>query len=1106
MNNKYLKRLNITTIILIVMMAALIVATFKLMIVEGSKYREISDNKRIKDIHITAPRGNIYDRNGVLLAGTRPSFSVQLLADETKMLSMEERNRQFLTLIRLLEEDGTTYIEDMPIRMNTFSYKDVDDYLKEDLPPDEKAIEIIIENKLIPELILQAKKSGSDEGFDFIIANRALNALQSKGINIPMRVKYDGSVSAEFKGTEVVDEFLKRNDLSGNENPIDVLVDKINEDKNIIRKILNHPIARQMAYELIKSKGLSENLVLNEFDLSDDREYLLNKVELNKKFPVINLESDPKEDFVNIVDKSSMNLLLEKVEITDKNEVIEPAKILINMIEKKTGKSTGLVAKADLAEEIATISYADENQKTSEKPIDMLIRLGRESGVLPKFITDEKIKYIAQESNTQAGIIPQISVIEWDYIFVKNKNDLFEKYGLKKDSDTKSLLDKMRDFYDIDTEDDYEALALISIHRKLESQGHLGYQPINIAYGIKEKTISKIEENIKNNSGINISIEPVRYYPEGKSAAHVLGYLGRISQPDEIQKYVEEKGYGPNELIGKTGVEESFENVLRGMDGKRVVEVDSLGNRTQTLDEKSPIPGSSVYLTNDIELQKVAEDALRQTLEKLREGGEFESKWGNAPLRGNEQEGRPYYNASSGAVVVLDIETGEVLALANEKSYDPNLFATGISNSDWKSLFPDDEKNPLADRPLLNIAMQSQIQPGSTFKLLSSLAALEKGLSPEREIEDSGYVEIGDTIFGCWLWNTARETHGYENLYSAIRDSCNFYYYALALGENPQTGDIIGLQLDIDDIRKTAIKLGLDTPTGIEINIPYESGGRLPNPDEKKQTMKSLLSIFLEENLEKYIKKDKDINPVIMTDMIKTICSWVEEEATITREDIEQRLEDLGIDAEKEIDEDLGNITDIIKYNYIDQSGWNITDMLNVVIGQGQNAYTPLQMANYVSIFANGGYKNKISVIKEVKSYDDTKVLLKNEPVRQRIELNNYENLKYIGTGMNMASHFGSLQRVFGNFPVEVALKTGTAERDGLNPETGEKFDDYSWMVAFAPYDKPKIAIATLLYQAGSGSNCASIVREVVGEYLKMEPNPEEVNTDLEIPSDEVIE
>ena len=126
------------------------------------------------------------------------------------------------------------------------------------------------------------------------------------------------------------------------------------------------------------------------------------------------------------------------------------------------------------------------------------------------------------------------------------------------------------------------------MYELLNKQGHLAYQPINIAYGIKDSTVAKIEENLGSIPGIQVSIEPVRYYPEGTTAAHILGYLGKISQPNEIKKYVEEKNYSPNDIIGKTGIEESFEDVARGQNGVKTVEVDNIGNTTNVLSEIKP--------------------------------------------------------------------------------------------------------------------------------------------------------------------------------------------------------------------------------------------------------------------------------------------------------------------------------------------------------------------------------------------------------------------------------------------------------------------------------------------------------------------------------------
>ena len=139
-------------------------------------------------------------------------------------------------------------------------------------------------------------------------------------------------------------------------------------------------------------------------------------------------------------------------------------------------------------------------------------------------------------------------------------------------------------------------------------------------------------------------------------------------------------------------------------------------------------------------------------------------------------------HANSGAVVVSNVKTGEVLAMASYPEYDPNLFSTGISQSDWESLQVEEDSGPLVPRPMLNIATQTAVMPGSTFKLVTSLAALENGLDPQAVITDYGYVEVGDQTFNNLAWTEYGITQGEENLYGAIRDSNNYYFYVLALG------------------------------------------------------------------------------------------------------------------------------------------------------------------------------------------------------------------------------------------------------------------------------------------------------------------------------------
>ena len=175
----------------------------------------------------------------------------------------------------------------------------------------------------------------------------------------------------------------------------------------------------------------------------------------------------------------------------------------------------------------------------------------------------------------------------------------------------------------------------------------------------------------------------------------------------------------------------------------------------------------------------------------------------------------------------------------------------------------------------------------------------------------------------------------------------------------------------------------------------------------------------------------------------------------------------------------------MIKYSFLNQAVWNDGDNVNISIGQGSNAYTPLQMANYIATIANGGYLRNVSVIKEGKTYDNQSVVY--EPLRtsERIQIKDYSYLDELTEGMVMVS---ADSKLYNDFPVRVASKTGTAQREGTNPETGEPYDDFAWYIAYAPADDPQIAIATVIFQGGSGRFPAPLVRDIIGEYLGLEP------------------
>lgn len=1075
-------RYRIVKYILIFMMSALLIKLFQLTILNGNDYRNKSDNNRLKDIQIVAPRGNIYDRNGNILAGVKATSTVRIFKDDFNRLSKEEKITTIDSLIKLLNRDGASWdTDDYFVSLNNFTFANYADYFTELKSPREKILDIIFENNLIED-ILRKKIELNDETGSFYVIKKVIRDLQFKGISIPTNAfdeeKGEVKFSNDDEGKKYIEEHKIDTDL------YKYVYSLIKEDKSIIRKLLDQPLSRKLIWEVIEDKNLSGNLMLEKYVDVNKHGYIVNKAELNKISPKITLDSSAQDDFYNIVRATTLDKLLTYVNVDKNNKKTVPAEILFKLLNEKGIKSDLKyeIITDDSGKEVVQFSYAN-NEKSSIEPINHLIAISEQNEILYKFILRDDIKYIAQKVNTENNITPKILIGDTEgekfrYSYDKNYEDIKNRYRIKEEFNGEKLFQILKKYYEIDDLDDYKAYSYLTLNRKLELQGNKAYVPINLSYGVSESCMSNIKERFLNNQGIGVSMEPVRFYPNGSVGAHILGYIGKISQEEEKEKYKEKDGYGPDSLIGKTGIEESQELTLKGKDGFKRVLVDNRGNRTETITEKSAIPGNNVYLSLDLDLQKTAEKALENAINSVRTGSANNSKWGDYTPR------ETYSNARSGAVVVLEAKTGKVLALASYPSYDPNLFSTGISNSDWVSLFPEDPRDFLAPRPLYNIATQSISQPGSTFKLAISLAALEKGMSPNEQINCQGVIDLGDTKFGCWLWNQYKRTHGLENLYTALRDSCNYYYYALALGKNPKNGVDTSVKVEIDDLIKTATDLGLGSRTGIEINIPRESKGIVPNPNTKKDVTKYLLKKMLEENLEKYILKNSHKDDYDFPEIISNIVSWIDSPNLLNRSEVSKKLTEFKLRAEDVLDGTKETLTDIIKYTYLNQAKWDNSDALNSVIGQGQNSYTPIQMARFMAIFANGGNKVKASVVDKTVSYDNKEVLFENTPESEKINFNNDKNLQYVLEGMRRASKIPTNWEIYKKLPVEIGNKTGTAQKSGVNPVTGQLYDNYAWTVAFAPYNNPEIAIATVIFQGGSGTYCGPIVRDVIGQYM----------------------
>lgn len=331
------------------------------------------------------------------------------------------------------------------------------------------------------------------------------------------------------------------------------------------------------------------------------------------------------------------------------------------------------------------------------------------------------------------------------------------------------------------TIDGLTALIKISkeeIMEKLEAaKGQPASFPVKIKSDVSLDDVAKIEANRVYLPGVNIQVEPKRFYHYGKMFAHLVGYVSEIS--DEELKKKEYQNYSPGDFIGRYGLERSYETYLRGVDGEKRVEVDSRGREMRILEQKNPIPGNSIYLNVDLDIQGTVDKA-------------FENK--------------------RGGCIAVDPKTGGVIALVSSPTFDPNKFVSGITKEEWQ-IIALDKRHPLQNR-----VIQGRYPPGSTFKIVSAIKGLELGIIDERtSFSCRGGFSYGGRVFRCWK----KGGHGNINVHRAIVESCDIFFYNL------------GLRLGVDRIHEISDLIGLGRVTGID--LPGEKDGLIPSTQWKKK-------------------------------------------------------------------------------------------------------------------------------------------------------------------------------------------------------------------------------------------------------------------------------
>ena len=539
--------------------------------------------------------------------------------------------------------------------------------------------------------------------------------------------------------------------------------------------------------------------------------------------------------------------------------------------------------------------------------------------------------------------------------------------------------------YKIEQEDISEAYKIMVVRYEIARNGYSSIRPVTIAKDVSRASAVKLGEQSIYFPGISATTEPLVSYPSGSLASHILGYVGNITQAELDGR---EDTYGINDVIGKVGIQYVFEEYLRGQNGIKQLDMSVDGNITDEYITKEAVAGSDVILTIDANLQATTEKALANNIKKIASGGFSKTS-----------------EAKAGAAVVMNVKTGEILAMASYPDYEPELFVNGISQ---KKL---DEYNK-GDN-IFNRAISGVYAPGSTFKMITAIAGLETGaITPTEKINDVGVYKKAHEP-ACWIWNSYGMTHGWLNVTDAIIHSCNYFFYE------------VGYRVTIDNIAKYAKYYGLGQKTNVE--LPMEEEGVVATRDKAKE------------------RGDE----------------------------------------------------------------WQIGETLSAAIGQSYNSYTPIQMAKYISMLANGGKPIDVSIVKsvidvngnqiskeEITKFVNAKLGLEKQ---EKEDLNiKKENLEAILKGMKgvTSEEGGTAYSTFADFNIELGGKTGSAQTDVNGKVNG-------WFVGFAPYDEPEVAVVVLVENAGSGSYTAEVARDILQEYFGM--NMEKVEENLTaLPSSEI--
>lgn len=565
----------------------------------------------------------------------------------------------------------------------------------------------------------------------------------------------------------------------------------------------------------------------------------------------------------------------------------------------------------------------------------------------------------------------------------------------------------------------YPEMTQQVITEKINLQKNRLYEPVVLLRDIPWDLVVQIEEHRQELPGVEVEVEPLRNYPQGALAGHVLGYIHSIN-PEEIDQQKDYK-YGLSSLIGKSGVEKQYEKELRGQDGARNVEVDSRGRPVRELVTMEPRQGNNIYLTLDKDLQQVMEQSMDNMLATL-------------------QQKHPRARVAS--AVLLNVKTGQVLAMSSVPAMVPDDWKGNISSQRAAYYFPQGEEyDPMNPGAFLNRAIQVSYAPGSTFKPITGMAALETGAVDA----DGDYVNCKGAYWvppyiKCW------GVHGNVNYYSGMAGSCNVYFQEM------------GRRVGQENIVKIAREFGLGSKTGID--LPYEVAGLLPTAEWKRE-LNALLTDRKYEALKEQIEEK-----------YQTLLDQAVDEDSRRKLESQKKNEIAKWEAQYQID-----------YNF--NTKWQAYDTFNMSIGEGYNEYTVLQLANFAAAVANGGRLMQPYLVDRIMSPDGRVIEQISPNVVHEAAVSSLTLAETRQAMLAVTEPGGTGFYLFNNFPanIRVAAKTGTAQNRRAPDGSSQNYNGV--FLAFAPFDNPEIAFAGVVEYGYHGSESAGVVaRDVFEQYF----------------------